>query len=263
MGADLEKSIVKLSLPEEWHQRFLQQAGWTKNLRQYLYQLIKIDQAYTILEVGCGTGVLMPELVAISSAAVHGVDLNHSYLNLALQHAPSIHLCQADAYTLPYPNRIFDVTLCHFLLLWIQDPVRVLTEMARITKPGGFVIAMAEPDYSARIDFPPKLIELGKMQEKALHNQGADPQIGRRISYLISQAELELIESGLIGGRWHYPPDWVEWELEWSVLFSDLQEMTTLDKLNELREFDRYAWMKGQRMLYVPTFYSIGRVPLD
>lgn len=252
---------MKLFHAQDWHQRFIQQAGWTENLRRYLYNLVGLSAGSAVLEVGCGTGALLPELAAISSNQAYAIDINRSFLTLANQSAPGVHLNQADTHRLPYINGIFDISLCHFLLLWVRNPILVLTEMTRVTRPGGSVLIMAEPDYGARIDYPPSLVALGKWQATALRRQGADPQIGRKITSLMTQAGLELVETGVMGGQWHYPPNWQEWNLEWSVLMSDLQGTSSSDQLSKLQKIDRHAWETNQRILYVPTFYSWGRVP--
>ena len=75
----------------------------------------------------------------------------------------------------------FDICLCHFLLLWIANPLAALKEMRRIVKPGGWVLALAEPDYGSRIDFPPELEALGQAQSKALQSQCADVSVGRKL----------------------------------------------------------------------------------
>jgi SAM-dependent methyltransferase len=62
---------------------------------------------------------------------------------------------QADRHTLPF-QPVFDVTFCHFLLLWVSNPEKVVAEMGRVTRPGGSV-RLAEPDYGGRIDYPESL----------------------------------------------------------------------------------------------------------
>jgi ubiquinone/menaquinone biosynthesis C-methylase UbiE len=42
-----------------WHNRFLQQAGWTRDLRTYLFAQAGIERARRVLEVGCGTGAVL------------------------------------------------------------------------------------------------------------------------------------------------------------------------------------------------------------
>ena len=48
--------------------------------------------------------------------------------------------------------------------------------------------------------------------------------------------------------------------MEWSVLEDDLQGMVTADTLRNLRRADEEAWQRGERILFVPTFYAFARV---
>jgi SAM-dependent methyltransferase len=139
---------------------------------------------------------------------------------------PAARLTQGDALSLPYAAGCFDLVLCHFLLLWISDPVHAVAEMRRVTRPGGSVLALAEPDYGGRIDYPKDLEVLGDWQRFALQRQGADPQIGRRLGEIFNRAGIKLIEAGVLGGQWHAKPTRQEWALEWSVLLSDLQALS-------------------------------------
>ncbi|MCK7482052.1 MAG: class I SAM-dependent methyltransferase [Candidatus Moduliflexus flocculans] len=56
----------KTILPRQmnWHARYSQQAKWTRNLRAYIFDKIKLDDATRVLEVGCGTGAILSELPA-------------------------------------------------------------------------------------------------------------------------------------------------------------------------------------------------------
>ena len=74
--------------------------------------------------------------------------------------------------------------------------------MKRVTRPGGTVAALAEPDYGGRIDFPDSLGELGQWQAFALGSQGANPNVGRRLMAEFIAADLDSVESGLMGGQW-------------------------------------------------------------
>ena len=37
----------------------------------------------------------------------------------------------------PFTNASFDLTFCHYLLLWLKDPLSAIKEMKRVTRPGG------------------------------------------------------------------------------------------------------------------------------
>ncbi len=242
--------------PTQWHQRFSAQARWTADLRAYLFQRANLAPNSRILEVGCGTGAVLAELNAFAN--LHGLDLNPDYLRFTAQRLPAAHLVQADALRLPYSTAAFDLCVCHFLLLWVADARQVVSEMRRVTRPGGTVLALAEPDYGGRIDYPLELGDLGIMQAEALHDQGADIAMGRKLGELFWQAGLSEIETGVLGGQWHGAPTQEEWQSEWLVLADDLEGHFPTEQLQQLKEIDRRAWENASRVLYVPTFYACG-----
>lgn len=254
--------------PIEWHTRYTLQARWTQELRQYLYARAGLTNTHRILDVGCGTGVLLAELEAESEASVVGLDIDKQYLSLAGRNAPRARLVQGDGHQLPFPTKSFDIALCHFVLLWVDDPLKVITDMAKVTVSGGAVLALAEPDYGGRIDHPAELALLGRWQTEALEKQGAEVEMGRKLAGIFVQAGLESVETGVLGGQWTGAPSVEEWDSEWAVLNADLSQTPGAwqtpegpDKLNKLKALDAAAWQRGDRVLFVPTFYAWGRVP--
>ena len=246
--------------PQDWHTRFMQQARWTRDLRAHLYPRVGLSNARRVLDVGCGTGALLAELQE-QVPLLYGIDADRAHLHLAMRNAPGTRLTQGDAHTLPYPNDIFDITLCHFTLLWMNNPARAIREMARVTCPGGVVLALAEPDYGGRVDYPPALSQLGAWQTESLQRQGADPLIGRKLAGIFHGAGLQNVETGVLGGQWVGPPDWEAWESEWAVLESDIGQTSEVSETSELlKQLDAKAWETGERVLFVPTFYAWGRV---
>lgn len=244
----------------DWYARFSQQARWTLPLRRYIYEKTHIAQSRLILDVGCGPGVLLAELGQLTPAAVHGLDLSLPTLTQAAAHAPSAVLTCADAHTLPYPNAIFDITLCHYVLLWLRDPLTALREMRRVTRPGGFVLALAEPDYTRRTDQPPVLAPLGRLQTEALARQGADPGLGARLATLFAGAGIMLVETGALAHGASVPPAPADWEMEWAVLRADLADIVSAADLQKYQQWDLAAWRRGERVLHVPTYFAWGRV---
>jgi ubiquinone/menaquinone biosynthesis C-methylase UbiE len=240
-----------------WHTRYTQQANWTRELREYLFQRSGMMTAERVLEVGCGTGAILGE---IRTRALHGLDLQPAALKEARIHAPAACLTCGEAMSLPYPDDCFEITYCHYLLLWVADPQKALAEMKRITRPGGNVLALAEPDYRARVDEPTELAVLGRWQTESLRMQGADPSLGGRLAEYFYQAGIELVETGAIQSQGDEAPTSVEWELEWAVLENDLVGHVPAEEIQRLKELDEGARVRGERILHVPTFFAWGRV---
>jgi len=249
-----------MSEPEKWHKRFLQQTRWTESVRRFLFQQADITRADVILEAGCGSGAVLADLYRQTNARLVGVDLKFEYLRLARSGSTFFELTNSDVLHLPFANQVFSHACCHFFLLWVRDPLQALIEMKRVTKPGGFILALAEPDYGGRIDHPPSLVQLGQLQSQSLIQQQADPLMGRKLKSLFNQTGLHNVQSGVIWGQWSEQPLLEEVELEWDILESDLEGIVSQEILAELKHLDLAAWKDGERILFVPTFYASGQV---
>jgi ubiquinone/menaquinone biosynthesis C-methylase UbiE len=248
--------------PSEWHTRYRIQAGWTQSLRKRLYELSALKNAKSIIEIGSGTGVIISEIAEQFQGQTYGLDIDHQ-ANTFSHHLDSVtRYITGDGRHLPFPRSSFDATLCHFLLMWVPNPEFVLSEMKRVTKTDGWILALAEPDYGGRIDYPSKFDEIGKLQIQALIDQGADPMIGRRLKELFSQAGLIDVQVGVLSGEWKGSPTLEEFDSEWRTIATDLHQKIPHEAIEEYRRADHEAWRSGSRILFIPTFYAIGRVPL-
>jgi len=236
-----------------WHSRYLQQAAWTRDLRIYLFEQAGLTNARRVLEVGCGTGAILGDIS--TPAALHGLDLEPASLVECRFHVPAVSLTRSDAHFLPYPDQSFDIVFCHFLLLWVHDPLQVLCEMARV---GRSVLALAEPDYSQRVDEPAALKPLGKWQTEALKRQGANPFFGAALAKTFYKAGIKLVETGPIQGQ-AVVRSAEEWETEWAVIEADLGGFVPSGEIQKLKKLDETARKQGERTLYVPAFFAWGR----
>jgi hypothetical protein len=140
------------------------------------------------------------------------------------------------------------------VLLWLEHPEIAVHEARRVTKPGGAVIAFAEPDYGGRVDFPTEFTQLGEWQCEALKAQGADPHAGRRLPEIFHDARLRNVQTGVLGAEW--TDDQKSDDLEWEVIEHDLAGRVDAAELAKYRELDGNVRDVGERVLYVPTFYA-------
>jgi SAM-dependent methyltransferase len=244
---------------DDWHNRYLTQSRWTNQLRKFIYSQIGISSGSKILEVGCGTGVITNELRCDYSAQVFGIDISLPSLQKAQGDDFQVNYTCADANYPPFSDGFFDFVVCHYFLLWVPDPMTVLKEIIRVLKPGGFFVALAEPDYSSRIDFPQDFEKLGRLQRFSLVNQGADPAIGKTLPRLMFKSGFSDVQFGVSGFQENPRILPETWESEWKVLRSDLRNTLSTSELDILQNKDFETRNKGERVMWVPTFYAFGK----
>ncbi len=94
----------------------------------------------SVLDVGCGGGLLSEQFAAIG-CAVTGVDRSTPTLAEANAHATvaslAITYLEADALCLPFEAGRFDVVCCCDVLEHVDDVDKAVAEISRVLKPGG------------------------------------------------------------------------------------------------------------------------------
>jgi ubiquinone/menaquinone biosynthesis C-methylase UbiE len=102
-----------------------------------------VGEGQRVLDVACGTGVVAREAQARVGPAgsVVGLDVNDGMLAVARRVAPTVEWRQGRAEALPFEDGAFDAALCQYGLMFFEDRVRALEEMARVTRPGGRTVA--------------------------------------------------------------------------------------------------------------------------
>ena len=108
------------------------------------------DEPY-ILDAGCGTGEISWRLAELfPRARVLGVDIIDSHLKLARSRcqtlAPRLSFEHQSVFGLGASAHAFDLTVCRHVLHSIPYPERVLAELVRVTRPGGYLHLIPE-DY--------------------------------------------------------------------------------------------------------------------
>lgn len=91
-----------------------------------------------VLEVGCGTGLILERVAEFAERAV-GIDLSPGMLEHA--RARGLEVSEASATALPFDDDAFDVTYSFKVLAHVEDIRTAMSEMARVTRPGGYVLA--------------------------------------------------------------------------------------------------------------------------
>jgi len=115
---------------------------WSRPLAPQLAELAGVRPGLRVLDVGCGPGALTTELATrLGPDAVTAVDPSAPFVAAARARHPGVDVRQAVAEQLPFPDGTFDAALAQLVVHFMADPVAGLTEMARVTRPGGVAAA--------------------------------------------------------------------------------------------------------------------------
>jgi SAM-dependent methyltransferase len=244
--------------PAEWDTQYTRQAAWTRATRTHLYRRANLLRAKRVLDAGSGTGIVTEELATRAEGQVTGVDLDPEMVAFAQRRGGRANYQVGDAHDLPFPDGWFDVSVCHFLLMWCRDAARAAQEMVRVTRPGGTVLACAEPDYGGRIDHP--ALPLGQWQIEALRREGADPCLGRKLRGLFTLAGVRQVQVGTIPGLWDQPMLRAEFNAEWALWERSLAGIVPATEVAAVKSADLAAIEAGERLAFVPVFYALVQV---
>jgi SAM-dependent methyltransferase len=122
--------------------RAAQQAARAKALAQRLESLLGLRGDERVLDVGCGAGALA-YAVAPTAREVVAVDNDPSMVEVARRSAPgNVRVELADGEQLPFGPGEFEVGATLRTLHHTEHPGRLVTELVRVTKPGGTVLVV-------------------------------------------------------------------------------------------------------------------------
>jgi len=239
------------------------QALETAEERIPLYLEVGLKDANLILDVGCGPGMVTRDIVHLTKGKVIAIDGSEDMIKVArnvLKEHKNVELRVGDAENLPFNDNVFDVVTCNLLLMWAKNPQKVVNEMARVTKPGGIVLASLEPDYGGKLHWPenPKVDPI--FAGKAIKARGGDPHIGRKLRLIFVRAGLGT-KVGIGNNRiWSCEEDKAYYFHARDFYVKALKEAGLSQKEIDKWEYDYLKSLdEGIQLNFFPQFYAIGK----
>lgn len=165
--------------------------------------LFKVKPGMHLLDIGCGTGNFSFKLINLGASVV-GIDASQEMLKIArkkaLQYKTDIEFKEMNALNLNFLDNSFDGVLSMATIEFIVDYPRMISEMFRVCKKGGFILVGTinrESDWGA-------LYQKTEYKEKVKLFQHAHFKTPEEICRVKSETLIDVKECLFI------PPDLVE-----------------------------------------------------
>ncbi|MDH4212552.1 MAG: class I SAM-dependent methyltransferase [Candidatus Thorarchaeota archaeon] len=133
-------------------------------VKQYLraevdYVIEHIQQSDVVIELGCGYGRVLRDILPYSSVSI-GIDTSYESLRFAGEYiggSSRCHLFQSDASHLPVHDKSVDKVVCiqNGISAFKVDALRLIEECVRITRKGGSCLFSSYSDefWTHRLDW--------------------------------------------------------------------------------------------------------------
>ena len=170
-------------------------------LRQHIHPGAKV------LEVGCGIGLMSQEIAKIvgEKGSVLGTDLNTDQViiacNLLPDHYKKRLRCEkASAYDLSLLQDKYDVVYIRFLLIHLDDVLKVLEQIKTVLRPGGLLLIedLAGNHTLASDPEDPRLVHVRKMDDLQEELQQSNFDIASTLGTLLRKTDFKLISDETI-----------------------------------------------------------------
>lgn len=220
-----------------------------------------------VADIGCGSGEITARLAHLYlRAQLVGIDILENSVAYARRQyaelAPRVQFEQGDAFELKLPNGEFDLVVCRHVTQAVPDADKVLAQLYRICKRGGWIHVLSE-DYGmlammmGRLD-PDRLWKEGVIPYT--HATGTDARVGRRTWSLLKQLGLgELCVNYVVVDTLRVPrPTFAAIMQAWRDGYSEvISEKTTLRPGEARVLFDQIV-----ESILDPEQYAVWHVPI-
>ena len=165
-------------------------------MRRVFLDGVPFPQQASVLDIGCGTGVLTRVLARWPNvASVVGVDLAPALLEKARAAAagiPNVSFREGDVRALPFESAMFDVVTSDSTLSHVPSPEQAVKEAFRVLRAGG-CFAVFDGDYATATvalgDHDPLQVCVDAMMAHSV----TDRRIMRRLTNVVTACGFEAV----------------------------------------------------------------------
>jgi ubiquinone/menaquinone biosynthesis C-methylase UbiE len=147
-SADVKAFFERVSV--EWDE--MRSSFYNEEVIDALAERAEVDELSRVVDVGTGTGFVAAGLAPRVTSVV-GVDSSPATLAVAADNLDAlgldnVRLTEGTVDALPLDDDSVDAAVANMVLHHAQDPTAMLTEMARVVRPGGMVAITDEVEHT-------------------------------------------------------------------------------------------------------------------
>jgi SAM-dependent methyltransferase len=214
-----DKRLKKRILAEVYERQF----GELSGLRRHICSSVPLRSFETIVEPGCGTGLLAGEICSITDASYTGIDIDERMLAIAGSNIPereNLRFVHADALEF-IPTA--DAYLSSFFLAGLADPPSYLRKVFSVLPEDGLYIVFGEYNYSGLREESSS--GLADRLTESLRRDGFSTELGADLDSIFIQAGFNTMASGSVRGEFQKPDaEFISMQLG----LSDCEDVTPL-----------------------------------
>lgn len=212
--------------------------------------------AREVLDVGCGDGALLRELLkAEPGLRVSGIDLSAREIERARVRLPADavgDLIQGDATAIPFADRSFDAVTSHMVFMLIPEIESALREARRVLRPGGtlaFLVGLPQTEATRHAEFLGLLMGwIRELHPRFTPINPADPRVWTH------DGIRDLLRAGGFTGSYQFKDFYVESEIGATALWDVLVQRYYVGSLTEeeaaLVRARALSWLGGTSLTY-------------
>jgi len=143
---------------------------------------LSLEKGQRLLDVGCGSGVLLSELVKETEIFGIGIDFSEKQIEIAKNYFHHIQFLYGNIDMIPFSDATFDKILCYSVLHCIKNWKPAIDEILRVCRNGGIILLGDLPSVSHRYKLywdylkkMPKILLHLSLIKKSLEYRGATP----------------------------------------------------------------------------------------
>jgi SAM-dependent methyltransferase len=202
---------VTFAVAAESYDRFM--GRYSSQLAAQMSDLAGLRAGERAVDVGAGTGALTVELVRrVGADSVSAVDPSEPFVAALGERCPGVDVRLGAAENLPFADGTFDAAFAQLVVHFMDDPVRGLSEMARVTRDGGVVVACVWDHAGDRTPIAPFWQAVREIDPDAKDESRLAGGREGHLTELFAEAGLHDVEETALPVRGEHPTfeDW--WE---------------------------------------------------